>query len=169
MACSGSAVMSQLNRLSGPTLNCPLAVARVEDNRGCELAHQYRSRSRRDHVSGSRPVFGRPRRLRRSDLVGCHLASDRNLRHSLLVAHVCDNRRLSSVFLASSLLDKPDISVRTCIPRAKHSPKKRAAVGRETSTPSFAFRYRTGRAFTQAQGFRVQSCRLDFPSTTRHH
>src|SRR4030095_10512325 len=128
----------------GPTLNCPLAVARVENNRGCELAHQYRSRSRRDHVSGSRPVFGRPRRLRRSDVCARHLASDRNLPHSILVAYVCDNRRVSSVFLASSLLDKPNISVRTCIPCAKHSPKKRAVVGREASTSSFAFRYRAG-------------------------
>src|SRR5262249_53889829 len=145
-------------------LSFPVAVARVENRRGCELAHQYRSRSRRDHVSGSRPVFGRPRRLRRSDLVGCHLASNRNLRHSVLVAHVCDNRRVSSVLLASCLLNKPGISVRTCIPRAKHSPKKRAVVGRETSTSSFAFRYRAGRALTQAQGLRVQSYWLDFLS-----
>ena len=78
--------------------------------------------------------------LRRSDVVRRHLASNRYLRHSILVAHVCDNRRVSSVFLASRLLDKPDISVRTCIPGAKHSSKKRAVVGREASTSSLAFR-----------------------------
>ena len=42
------------------------------------------------------------------------------------------------------------ISIRPCISRAKHRPKKRAVVGRETSTSSFAFRYRAGYAFTQA-------------------
>jgi hypothetical protein len=76
---------------------------------------------------------------------------------------------VSSVLLASSLLDKPGNSIRPCIPRAKQRSKKRAMVGRETSTSSFAFRYRTGCAFTQAQGLRVQSCRLDFLSTARRH
>jgi hypothetical protein len=39
------------------------------------------------------------------------------------------------------------ISIRPCIPRAKHRSKKRVMVGRETSTSSFAFRYRTGCTF----------------------
>jgi hypothetical protein len=67
------------------------------------------------------------------------------------------------------LTNKPGVSIRPCIPRAKHRSKKRAMVGRETSTSSFAFRYRTGCTFTQAQGLRVQSCRLDFLSTARRH
>jgi hypothetical protein len=91
------------------------------------------------------------------------------LHRTILVAHVCDNWRISSVLLASSLLDKPVISVRPCIPRAKDRSKKRAVVGRKTSTSSLAFRYGTGCAFTQAQGLRVQSCRLDFLSTARRY
>jgi hypothetical protein len=155
--------------LTGPGLELLWRWPARCNNRGRELVHQYRSRSRRHHVSGSRPIFGGSRRLRRGDLVGRHLASDCNLRRSILAAHVCDNWRVSSVLLASSLLDKPGISIRPCIPRAKHRSKKRAMVGRETSTSSFAFRYRTGCAFTQAQGLRVQSCRLDFLSTARRY
>ena len=72
-------------------------------------------------------------------------------------------------FSHRAYFDKPGISIRPCVPRAEYCPEERAVVGRETSASSFALGYRTGCAFTQAQGLRVQSRWLDFPSTARRH
>ena len=74
-----------------------------------ERVYQYRSRSRtrRHHLPAGPPISTGPPRMRRGDLVGHLVASDCNLRRSILVAHVCDRCRLSSILLASSLLNKP--------------------------------------------------------------
>src|SRR5205085_8376720 len=135
----------------------------------CERAYQCRSRSetRRHHVPASPPISIGPRRVRRGDLVGHHMASDCNLRCSILAAHVCDRCRLSSVFLTPSLLDKSGVSIHSCIHCPKQRSEKRSLVGCETPPSPSSFRHRAGRTFASAQRYPVQSCQLDLLSTAR--
>jgi hypothetical protein len=110
--------------------------ARELNNRGRNSVYQYRSGPQRHHLPAGSHISTGPRGVRHGDRVGRFMASDCNLRSTILVAHVRDHCRISSVLLASILLNKPGVSIHPCIPCPKQLPEKRPLVGCEASTSS---------------------------------
>ena len=73
--------------------------------------------------------------------------------NAVLAAHVRDHGGISSLFLAPGLCDQPAVSIRAGVPGPKHHPKERAVVGRQTSSPSSAFRHRQDVHSPRHKGF----------------